>query len=358
MTLTEVSFYTRRFLPIGVIMGLVVLIFYFTFQLLILYSETQKALKERNKPIVFNTSFGNLKQLEFKNAKSSSEFTYVLDTLDATTTIPEATAAAQIFFLPQSPSRFGFLQKIYFMAQAAGFNTETVKHELQDKQAKFSDGARTLTIDITNYNFSFNYTLTKEDPILQNGQVPSDPRIIETRAIEFLRSMDRYPSELAQGKINIVYLRYNPETNELATVPNPEDANMAEVDFYRPDINGLPVAAPSYFNSPHYVVLAFNDVSSQVIRAQVALHEKSTDQIGIYPLKSSETAWKELQSGKGYIVAVPNGQPPKEVKIKKILLAYLDQEEYQDYLQPIYIFLGEQNLVGYVPALGDNYVAK
>lgn len=354
MTLTEAAFFTKRFAPFGIIGILVILIFYYSFQLLVLVGENQP--KPQNSTVITDLKFKLLPPISLNEATPSGNINYILDTIDGTAIIPNATTAAKVIFLPQEPPRFGFLPRIYTVAQDIGFDTETIKHQLEDQTAIFADGLRRLTIDITNFNFTYKYTLTKEDSILQGAQVPADPKQIEIESTEFLRKTTRYPEELAQGKRNIVYLRFDPVTTELSIVQSAADANMVEVDYYRPDIDGVPVVPPKYFNSPHYTVFAYNASGSKVIRAQVNFFAKSLDQVGIYPIKTSEDAWKQLQEGKGFIVNADTISP--DVKIKKILLAYLDPEVYQLYMQPVYVFLGDNNFVAYVPAIQDNLILE
>jgi GTP cyclohydrolase III len=40
-----------------------------------------------------------------------------------------------------------------------------------------------------------------------------------------------------------------------------------------------------------------------------------------------------------------------------MFLAYLDLDAYAEYVQPVYVFLGNDNFVGYVPAIDDKYLA-
>lgn len=354
MTLTEASYFTRRFAPFVVILILVFLIFFYAFKLLLLLGQAQPTKPTNTAQVVTDPKFGQIPLPQLPEATPSAQAQFILDTLDGTPNFPNATTAAQVYFLPQEPSRFGFLQRIYFMAQNAGFDTEQIKHQLQEKTAIFGDGKRRLTIDITNYNFSYKYTLTKDDTFVETAQVPADPKFIEQKAIDYLRTIDRYPAELAQGKPNSTYLYFNPLTTELATVANAADANMVEVDFFRPDVNGYPVVSPNYYHSPHYVVMVFNGNDVRVVRAQVQLFARSTDQIGSYPIKTPDEAWQQLQAGKGYIVA-GDIQANPQVKIKKVMLAYLDPAQYEEYMQPVYVFLADNNVITYVPALIDEY---
>ena len=64
MTLTEVSFYTRKFAPVGIIAGLVILIFVFGFRLLLLYLEIQSTAPKTvaTTPVATDQVFGPIKR--------------------------------------------------------------------------------------------------------------------------------------------------------------------------------------------------------------------------------------------------------------------------------------------------------
>jgi hypothetical protein len=41
-----------------------------------------------------------------------------------------------------------------------------------------------------------------------------------------------------------------------------------------------------------------------------------------------------------------------------MFLAYYDPDIYQEYLQPVYVFVGEPNFIAYVPAISNEYLAE
>jgi len=355
MNLTEVSFYIRKFAPFALIGFLVLLVFVYLIKVLIFLIPAQSP---SNVVTTYtNPIFGKIKTPELPSASSSAGFTYKLDTIEG---VPvTATTTAQIIFLPPTATRFGYREKIYLMAKAVGFDTENVKHKLEGKVALFLDDKQKMTIDITNFNFTYEYNYKNDPSVFSNLTIP-DRQEIERKAVELLKALGRYPDELARGKINIIYFAYNFLSNTLSVTANPEEANVVEVDFYRPDIDGAPapypIVSPDYFNSQNHVILLFNDTGFKVLKAQVKFFEKSDTQIGVYPLRSAETAWEELKSGKGYVVSTPG--VTRDVIIKKMFLGYLDPEIYLEYLQPVYVFLGDDNYVGYVPAVASEFADK
>lgn len=134
-------------------------------------------------------------------------------------------------------------------------------------------------------------------------------------------------------------------------------ANLVEVDFYRPDIDTYPMVSPKYFNSHNYVLLAFFPGGRyKILKAQVKFFEKSDEQVGMYPLRTGEEAYSMLQKGKGFVVSNPQGL--KNVTVRKMFLGYFDPDIYQEYLQPVYVFLGDGDFVGYVSAVNDQYLIE
>lgn len=102
--------------------------------------------------------------------------------------------------------------------------------------------------------------------------------------------------------------------------------------------------------------MAFHAGDYTVIKSQVNYFKKSEEIYGIYPIRSGNSAWSLLNSGAGYVVSyTPDATP---VHITKMFLGYLDLESYEEYFQPVYVFLGDHNYVGYVPAVADNYFTK
>lgn len=351
MTLTELSFYVRKFLPFGIIGILMMFIFFYVFQLLLIVGPTKT-----NTQISFNTVFQKIKEPDIADATPSGKFKYVLDTIDGQPVV--ASSAGSVYYLPPSTTRFGYRDKAVLMAKTLGIDTDAARYSLKNETtAQFLTDQQSFTVDITNFNFTYQYDPPASDPIFTDLQVPS-PEAATANASDFLKSMDRYPEELAQGKTNIVYLHIEPGTKNLSVVQKPADANMIEVDFYRPDIDEYPIVAPKYFNSPNYVVLLYNAKDFKILRAQVKFFEKSTEQVGIYPLRSGDEAWKQLQDGKGKIVVSPGTVPNNTIKIKQMFLGYYDPDIYQDYLEPVFVFLGEGNFAAYVPAVSKDWLTE
>src|SRR3989338_10339490 len=244
MTLTELSFYSRKALPyVGVIFLLLLILVLFV-RLIFLAFEKPTSLLMYTNPI-----FGKIGKPVVKNASSSAGLTFRLDTIEGQTTT--ATLAGNVYFIPPTSARFGYREKIYLMAKSFGFDTEIIKHKLIDKEATFKEDVQSLTIDVTNFNFRYEYEFSKNPELFKENIIPNIKEI-EDKASNFLNSIGRYPEQLSQGKRNLIYLFYNTSSRSITVLDSPIGANMVEVDFYRPDIEQIPSVSSTYFNSQNY----------------------------------------------------------------------------------------------------------
>lgn len=354
MSLTEASYYFRKIAPFAILSFIVLFILYYSAQLVILLTQL-RAPEAPPIASIINTTFGVIPKPIVGQATSSAGFNYTLDTIDG---VPvTATEAATIYFLPQSPARFGFRENVYLMAKTLGINTELTKYRLDGNTTVFSDAKNKLTVDITNFNFDYEYlNLANEDEALSKSRIP-DEKVIADTATQLLSKLGRYPGELARGKSNIIYLAFNPQSDELTVVKDADNANLVEVDFYRADIDTYPVATPRYFNSQNYMILLFGEEAQpKVIKARISFFERSDDQTGIYPVKSGDQAWEDFTSGGGYVIS--GGDNLTDISIRRMFMAYFDPDIRQDYLQPVYVFLGDNNFVGYVPAVSNDFLTE
>lgn len=306
-----------------------------------IYLDTNKVATIYTNPI-----FGKVGLPELPNSSSSAGFKFTLDTIEGHPVT--ATDTANVYFLPKYNPRFGYSEKIYLIAKSFGFDTEVVKHQLSGKIATFIDEEKTLTIDISNFNFKFDRKVN--DELFSSPDLTIPVRtVIENKAIDFLKKIGRFPDELAKGPTNIIYLKYNPINQNYVNVEKSSEAQLVEIDFGRPDIDTFKAVTPKFFTSQNYVIMLFKGDEFQIIKSQIAFFEKSDEQVGTYRVKTGEEAWAELNSGMAFVVAGTQGQ--KNILIKDMKLRYLDPDTYQNYLQPVYVFLGEGDFVAYLQAI-------
>lgn len=343
MTLTELSYYFRKYLPFFVLFCLIFLIFFYSIKLALIYLNSNQTTVTYTNPI-----FGKINPPVINQSTTSQGIKFTLDTVEGAPVT--STDSANVYFLPQINPRFGYNEKVALMAKSFGFDTSVDQYKLIGRTATYTDMDKTLSIDISNFNFKFDRTVNNDlfASVAATLTIPSET-VIQNQATSFLQTIGRYPDELAKGTTNVIYLKYNPGNQNFVNVDSPNNAQLVEVDFYRPNIDIYPVVSPKFFTSQNYVVMLFQGTDYQIIKSQIAFFEKSDSQVGTYFVKTGDQAWAELNSGKGIVVAGTDGQ--KDVTIKSMKLEYLDPDTYQNYLQPVYVFLGDGNFVAYVQAV-------
>lgn len=349
MTLTELSYYTRKILPV-LIIGFFVSAFLSLF-IIALFSSNQKNYEEQ---ISYKPIFGKLNRISITESLPFPENAeFILDNIEGKPVT--ATTAANVYFIPKTKTRFGYLETIYQMAKSASFNTEVVRHRLNGSVASFDDDFQTLVIDIGSFNFSYKYRFEDQPDVFLSPQLPPNDEEIKEKAREFLDRMGRFPQELRNGRESVTYFLYDPYKNDFIVTENREEATAVEIDFFRPDENGIPVFSTKYFAGNNFVVFAFPEGNEKVLKAQVQFFEKDSSSFGVYPVKTGEEAWNDLtKRKKGFIIT--NHSSSKKITITDMFIGYLDPDIYQPYFQPIYVFIGENNFVAYIQAVKDEYI--
>ncbi|OGK61788.1 hypothetical protein A3I56_00500 [Candidatus Roizmanbacteria bacterium RIFCSPLOWO2_02_FULL_43_10] len=346
MTLSEFSYYFRKIGPFA-LAGLILFIIFY-----VLISGIITAIVNRPRDIPYEPPLGILDPIPFSyTVDYPSSFTLTMENIEGRPTT--ATSAANVYFIPQARTRFGYQQTTTYMARAVGFDTETQQYTINGLEAQYDDGIRKLKIDITNFNFTFETDLQQIDEIFSTATIPQENTIRE-QARAFMRQMNKYDENFAQGKDNVIYLRYDLATQDFIVVQNPQEANVVEVDFFQPDVNGYPVMSPKYFNSQNYVTFVFRPEGNLVIKAQVTSFPKDYSTGGAYPLKTGDRAFEELLNRKGIIVSPAKGS--SHIVIRDMFVGYYDPEVYFPYLMPVYVFLGDNGFAAYVSAVDPTYI--
>jgi hypothetical protein len=101
--------------------------------------------------------------------------------------------------------------------------------------------------------------------------------------------------------------------------------------------------------------MVFHNDEPTMIKAQIKFFEKEDDKVGIYPVKTGDQAYQDLKDKKALIVSP--GTDTGTITIKKMGMGYFDPDFYQQYLQPMYYFIGEHGFIAYVPAIWDQYIS-
>ncbi len=369
MNLTDISYLIRRYAGVAVLSLLFIFLLIYTL-VLTFRLIAQKNTTPAQQKIQLNPAFGkiDLPDIPSKSLDSSPEF--VLDTIEG---VPiTASPAATIYKYIQEKPRLSYIERSYIMAKNVGINTENARPKRDQDTIIFQDSKYRIEIKINNYNFRFSLT---PDYLSQINQLLTlaDEQQAVSFAIEFLSSLNKYPASLAAGKSNITYQKITPE--KIEEITEKSQANALRIDFFPPDVEGLPIVTQNYTNSPNFVIVSFlkqqltqepEDQPNQptpspqepelkilAVQAQIR-HREFSEEIGVYPLITGEQAWENLKNKKAYFIHLPEAIPEK-IEVKKMFIAYYYDPEKSDFLTPVFVFLGK-DFIAYVPALRPDFI--
>lgn len=347
-TLAETAYYTRRAINwtiLGVIAYILLRIFW---SLLVVVWM----LIFPPQPIPPNHAFGNLPAVKFPEvATQAAQLTFQLETIEGG--VPVASDSAVVYFMPKSAPNLLGLNKAQEFASALQFDPTPIQ---ENKNVyRFNDPReplRRLRYDIVSKNFIVRYAFEQDASAFLTKNLPfADAAVLE--ATTLIQSYDIYPEDFEKGEKTTTFLRLM--GNKLTTTTSQSQADAVRVNFFRKAIAETPVVTPNPDEASISIILSGSPgIQKRIIQLAYTYWPVDYLTTATYTLKPSITAWEELQIGKGYIARYPANNS-KTAVVRSVYLAYYDSFEPQTYLQPIFVFEGDNGFVGYVPAISSEW---
>lgn len=349
-SLTETAYYTRRAVNWGifVIVGYVVL--RFTWGII----STVYLTVFPPKPPQANHAFSKLPPLRFPapQASPSAQLIFQLETIEGS--VPRASESANVYFMPKTGSNLLALSTAQNFAKRLGFATTPVAEPSNKNVYRFDDATaqlRHLWYDIVSTNFILRYAFEQDTGLFLERNIPG-AAAAQAEARNLLQTYALFPSNFAGGVIKVNFYRVSEST--LTPVASQSQADAVRVDFFRPNLADTPVISTTPDEGPISIIFSGSKNSKKrVLQFNYTYWPIDQQNIATYPLKTSSFAWQELQSGGGYIVHYPN---TAVATIRNVYLAYYDPFEPQTYLQPIFVFEGDNGFQAFVPAIDPEWV--
>ena len=349
-SLTETAYYTRRTInwTILAVIGYILLrIFWSLFVTAYLTIFPPKAPPP-------NHAFGTLPQLLFpvSAASPSAQPVYQLQTIEGS--VPTASASANVYFMPKKGSNLLALSTAQNFAKRLNFATTPIPEPSNKNIYRFDDtglSLRHLWYDIVSSNFVIQYQFQQDPGIFLNSKVPSESEA-KSEAKNMLQTYGLYPQDFVGGDVRVRY--YKVSENKLVPVSSQSQADAVRVDFYRPNIANSKVVNGTLGDGPISIVFSGSSNSKKRILSFTYTYWPVDYQTtATYALKTSMQAWEELQSGNAYVLQYPR---TPLITIRNIYLAYYDSISPQTYIQPVFVFEGDDGFIAYVPAVSPEYV--
>lgn len=349
-SLTETAYHTRKAINwtiLGVIGYIVLRIFWSVLVTVFLAIFPPKALPP-------NHAFGTLPKLRFPQeiASPSSQLVYQLQTIEGT--IPESSPSANVYFMPKTGSNLLALSTAQEFAKRLGFTTTPVGDPVNNNVYRFDDPELTLRhlwYDVVSSNFIIRYDFQQDAGLFLNNEVPTAAEARQ-EATTLLQTYGLYPDDFKGGETTVTFYRVG--DNSLIPVGSQSQADAVRIDFYRPHIANTPVVNGVSGGPISIVLTGSKNTKKRILQFTYTYWPVDYQTIATYSLKTSTQAWQELQSGAAFILHYP--KDTQVITVRNVYLAYYDSLDPQTYLQPVFVFEGDDGFIAYVPAVNPQYI--
>lgn len=253
------------------------------------------------------------------------------------------------------PTDIPKIVKVYFLTQlgtsltaldtaktfAANLAFPNGPNVINQTQYQFSDSSGgNLTIDLGSGNFSFERVATTSG-VLEDSILPDQTTLVNNFK-SFLASKNLLKDDLKNGRSKVTY-------DQLAQ----QNSTRATLTIWPSDLNNYQIVTPD-FNSGiiKAIVGKARDDINRYLSLNYTYWGPDPNTTSTYPLITPDQAFNRLQAGEATIVLSPL---KSNVSITNIRLAYFESDQYSPYIEPIYVFEGE-NFVSYLPAIDPKYL--
>ena len=351
-TLTNINFMGRQFVKYG----LAFLVFLMVGRILLTAFVNYWKATHPAPPPPPTFGFGVLPQIEFPyQDEEEKPNSYVLEVPGGLTEINDR---AKVFMTVKSTVNLLADEKVKEIAANYGFIF--APSTISDQFYRFSKNQPIdMSFDISSFDFTFSLksNYLSIPALISNQSKANLPE--EFEAVEevksYIESADLLGSDMATASGEVTFLKSIGGELE-------EAFSLSDADFVRVDLNRTPIDGAYRIYTPEgekgivsaVLTGAFSGRNSIV---EMDYYYRDIDYLNIetYSIRSVKSAWKTVQAGEAYIAS---GGDLDEVIVRDVELAYYDSFEDQTYLQPIYVFKGDNDFLAFVPAVSAEYLSR
>ncbi|MFA6814276.1 MAG: hypothetical protein WCR60_01870 [Patescibacteria group bacterium] len=300
--------------------------------------------------------FGILPRLNFPVQEDNQKpKEYILEMAG---TLTDPVDQIKIYFMPKPAISLLTDQKVKEIAAKYGFifAPEIISSELyRFTKTQPLDMGMEIDANFLNFSISSNY-LAKPELLItdKKRRLPEEFEAVD-RVKKFLAHAGLMPKDVASSSGVINYKKSL--GGELNSALSLSDADFVKVDLNRVAVDDLyPLYTPQGKKGIiSAVISAAFSANDSIVEIDYHYHEVDYLTFETYPLRGIKSAWKMVQAGEVYIVSAQNLE---RAVVRSVELAYFDDFEYQAFLQPIYVFKGDDDFLAYVSAVHPNYLER
>lgn len=358
-TLTEASVTARKVIKFGLIGFVVITILWYLGTALIKYYQ---ALNPTPLPDP-TVDFGQLPKINFSESTSRPKLALELPT----GSVPLFVDRMRVYSAPVKRSSFTDAEKGIETAAALGFlfkpDQKTESNYVWTNQDQLNSK---LDMNIVSGHFVLSRQWQNNPALASMASFASDKAVIMDTE-NYLSRVGLLSSDIL-GVEKVTYLKDG--GGKLTNALSLSDADFVQLDLFRKNLEEIDpesktkeikASYPFYRSDPNKGLLRVTVSGSKSLTDKVIDLENEYNKIdyatsGVYPIKSGDVAWSELEKGGGFVF--PGDSKTAEMKIRRVFLGYYDADVSTGYAMPIYIFLGDQGFTAYVSAVKDMWIKK
>lgn len=347
MTLTQATEMSRMALKVGVLFLVLFFVSRFAFNAFVAYWKAMNPPPPPPPTVGFGVLPSPLFPLRSDLTKPTQ---YVLET--PTGQFPTFPDRALVYFMPKNAPSLLDHERAVTLANTLGFVFEP---EIVDSQTyrwqKTEPILTTLQLNIHDLVYSYSTDYLNRPELFINKSIPSKFDAVE-EVKSFLQKGIEIGDDLATASGSFSYVKaVGPELLPAVSVA---DADFIQVDLQRAAIADKYQVYTEFGTKGIVHALVGPQTPAGEILALDNRYFPVDYSLGhTYPLRSIRQAWDLLQSGEGYIA---QSKATDQAVIREIELGYYDTTEGQEYLQPIYVFKGDNDFLGFVAAIDPTYL--
>jgi hypothetical protein len=270
----------------------------------------------------------------------------------ATGVFPTFGDRAFVFFMPQKGPSLLDADSAKSIARRYDFTAlPEILNQTTYRWIRSQSFSTTLELDIITNNFKYQTDYLSHPELILQAEIPTQFDAVN-QVKEFLGTGGLLPVDVSSASGKITYLRA--VGGELKEAVSVSDAQFIQVDINRVPVGDqYPIYTPDGTTGTIHAILASGFGTNGVVEMERNYFPIDYSLSHTYPLRSVDEAWSILQAGEGYIAKAGKNET---AVVRDVTLGYFDTLEQQSYLQPIYVFTGDNGFLGYVPALTTSAV--
>ncbi len=297
------------------------------------------------------TKYGRLPKVVFPDKSfEKKSFTFEL----ANDSLPKFSDQARVYIVYRPVSTFLALEEDTKTARALGFMSTPTEIKTNVYEYKNDALNQTLTMNVLDGSFKMEYPYLNDQLLMNPPKVPSKDEATTT-ASSYLQNGGKFADDLKEGEKKVSYWKIS--FDGLKSAPSQSDANVARVDFFRQkleDDSEIVTSEPGRA-SVSVLVSGATVEGKKIIEVNYKYINIDRQSYSTYPIKTAEEAVNDLKMG-AYWPA--SDTTTSNVSIKKMYLAYFEPISLTNYMQPVYVFVGDNNFIAYVPAVTDEWISE